>query len=228
MALRNNANAICEKPIVLNSWNLDALQEIEKETGKKVYTILQLRLHDAIKNLKKEVESAPKDKFYDIDLNYITSRGKWYFISWKGDIDKSGGIATNIGVHFFDMLTYIFGDVKKNIVHYSDNMKIAGFLELEKAKVRWFLSLDINDIPSEVRATGQQTYRSISVNNKEIEFSNGFNNLHTLSYEDILSGKGFRLTDASNSVNIVHQIRDTKPIGLKGDYHPFIKAAKIF
>ncbi len=223
MALRNNADAICEKPIVLNPWNLDALQAIEKETGRQVNTIFQLRLHESIIKLKKEIDEGPKDKIYDIDLSYITSRGHWYHISWKGDLEKSGGVATNIGVHFFDMLTYIFGSVKENIVHYSDKMKAAGFLELEKARVRWFLSLDINDVPEKVRATGQRTYRSITVNGKEIEFSGGFTDLHTLSYQNILKGKGFGLEDARQSINTVFQIRNTKPVGLRGDYHPFLK-----
>jgi UDP-N-acetyl-2-amino-2-deoxyglucuronate dehydrogenase len=223
MALRNDANAICEKPIVLNPWNLDALQEIEKETGKKVNTIFQLRLHQSIIELKKKVEEGPQDKKYDIDLSYITSRGHWYYISWKGDAEKSGGIATNIGVHFFDMLTYIFGGVKENIVHYSDKIKAAGFLELEKARVRWFLSLDINDVPVEVRNTGQRTYRSITVNGEEIEFSGGFTELHTTSYRNILEGNGFGLEDAKSSINTVFQIRNAQPVGLKGDFHPLAK-----
>lgn len=222
IALRNGTQAICEKPIVLNPWNLDALQVIEKETGKKVNTIFQLRLHESIIALKKKVDEGPKDKKYDIDLSYITSRGHWYHISWKGDSAKSGGIATNIGVHFFDMLTYVFGGVKENIVHYSDNMKTAGYLELEKARVRWFLSLDLDDVPQNIRATGQRTYRSITVNNKEIEFSGGFTELHTTSYKHILSGKGFGLEDARPSISAVFQIRNAAPVGLKGDYHPLV------
>ena len=223
MALRNNADAVCEKPIVLNPWNLDALQIIEQETGRKVFTIFQLRLHQAIAALKKEIEEGPADTVYDIDLSYVTSRGHWYFRSWKGNIEKSGGVATNIGVHFFDMLTYIFGGVKENIVHYRDSMKVAGYLELENARVRWFLSLDINDIPEKVRATGQRTYRSITVAGKEIEFSGGFTELHTTSYQKILAGKGFGLEDARRSINTVFQIRNANPVGLKGDYHPFLK-----
>jgi hypothetical protein len=155
-----------------------------------------------------------------IDLSYITSRGNWYFRSWKGNIDKSGGIATNIGVHFFDMLTYIFGEVQENIVHYTDPVKAAGFLELENARVRWFLSLDINDVPIEVRATGQRTYRSITIDGKEIEFSGGFTDLHTVSYQKILSGKGFGLEDAKSSINAVFHIRNAKTVGFKGNYHP--------
>jgi len=226
MALRNDADAICEKPIVLNPWNLDALQTIEKETGRKVNTIFQLRIHHSIIALKKEIEEGPADRVYDIDLSYITSRGHWYYISWKGDTERSGGIATNIGVHFFDMLTYIFGNVKENIVHYSDKMKAAGYLELEKARVRWFLSLDSNDVPVDVRATGQRTYRSITVNGKEIEFSGGFTDLHTVSYQKILSGEGFGLEDARPSINTVFQIRNSNPVGLRGDYHPLAHGLK--
>jgi UDP-N-acetyl-2-amino-2-deoxyglucuronate dehydrogenase len=226
MALRNQADAICEKPIVLNPWNLDALQEIEKETGKKVYTIFQLRLHESIIKLKKEIEEGPADKIYNIDLSYITSRGKWYYTSWKGESQKSGGVATNIGVHFFDMLTYIFGSVKENLIHYRDEMKVAGYLELERARVRWFLSLDIDDVPSDIRAAGQRTYRSIEVNGKEIEFSGGFTDLHTISYQKILSGDGFGLEEARQSINTVFHIRNTAPVGLKGDYHPLAKGLK--
>ncbi len=226
IALRNNADAICEKPIVLNPWNLDVLQELEKETGRKVNTIFQLRLHKSIIELKKEIESGHKDKIYDIDLSYITSRGNWYHQSWKGDIEKSGGVATNIGVHFFDMLTYLFGDVKENIVHYSDKIKTAGFLELQRARVRWFLSLDINDVPADIRATGQRTYRSIMINNKEIEFSGGFTDLHTVSYQKILTGEGYGLEEAKQSINTVFQIRNASPVGLKGDYHPLARGLK--
>jgi UDP-N-acetyl-2-amino-2-deoxyglucuronate dehydrogenase len=220
MALRNEAHAICEKPIVLNPWNIDALQNIEKETNKFVYTVLQLRLHPSIVKLKKEIESGPKDKVYDIDLSYITSRGNWYQISWKGDAEKSGGVATNIGVHFFDMLSYVYGEVKDNIVHYSDKSKAAGFLEFKKARVRWLLSIDSNDLPKEIRQNGQRTYRSITINKKEIEFSSGFTDLHTTSYEKILAGEGFRLEEARQSINTVFHIRNSVPIGLKGDYHP--------
>lgn len=220
MALRNEAHAICEKPIVLNPWNIDALQIIEKETGQNIYTILQLRLHPSIIALKKQVEEGPIDKVYDIDLSYITSRGRWYQISWKGDVSKSGGVATNIGVHFFDMLSYVFGEVKENIVHYSDSLKAAGFLELKKARVRWFLSIDEKDIPKKIRAAGQKTYRSIMINGKEIEFSNGFIDLHTSSYQNIIDGKGFSLEDSRRAINTAFHIRNSKPIGLRGDYHP--------
>ncbi len=221
-ALRHQADAICEKPIVLNPWNIDALQEIEKETGRKINTILQLRLHQSIVALKKEIETN-KDKIYDIDLTYITSRGKWYYYSWKGDIKKSGGIATNIGVHFFDMLTWIFGNVKNSTVHVSEENKAAGFLMLENARVRWFLSLDRNDLPDIAVQNGQTTYRSITIDGKELEFSGGFTELHTESYKKILAGEGFGLEDARNSIQTVFEIRNDSPIGLKGDYHPFLK-----
>jgi UDP-N-acetyl-2-amino-2-deoxyglucuronate dehydrogenase len=222
-ALRHGADAICEKPIVLNPWNVDALAEIEKETGRKVNTILQLRYHPSILALKKKVEQAPKDKIFDIDLTYITSRGRWYFISWKGDIQKSGGVATNIGVHFFDMLTWIFGDVQENIVHVSRPDKAAGYLGLKRARVRWFLSVDSADVPTEILTTGQRTYRSIVVEGDELEFSGGFTDLHTVTYQEILKGNGFGLADSKVSIQTVHHIRNATPIGLSGDYHPYCK-----
>lgn len=222
-ALKQNADAICEKPMVLNPWNVDALMEIEKETNRKVNNILQLRLHPSIIKLKNEVDNAPKDKIFDVDLTYFTSRGRWYFQSWKADIQKSGGIATNIGVHFYDMITWIFGGVKKNIVNISEATKTAGVLELEKARVRWFLSLDINDIPKNVRESGQTTYRSITVDGNEIEFSGGFTDLHTLSYIEILKGNGFGLADVKTAVQTVYEIRNATPIGLVGEYHPLLK-----
>jgi UDP-N-acetyl-2-amino-2-deoxyglucuronate dehydrogenase len=207
LALRNQAHAICEKPIVLNPWNVDALQEIEKESGKKIYTILQLRHHPAIMALKKKVEEGPQDKIYNVDLTYFTSRGRWYFISWKGDIAKSGGVATNIGVHFFDMLSWIFGKVIDVHVTNSQPDKVSGFLELERARVKWQLSLDVNDIPAELLQLGKRTYRSITVEGEEIEFSDGFADLHTVAYEKILAGEGYGLEAARNSINIVHKIR---------------------
>jgi UDP-N-acetyl-2-amino-2-deoxyglucuronate dehydrogenase len=223
-ALRHQAEAICEKPIVLNPWNVDALQEIENETGRKIYTILQLRLHPKIMELKEKIKNGPKDKIYDIDLTYVTSRGNWYFISWKGDIQKSGGVATNIGIHFFDMLGWIFGDTTKNIVHVSEPDKAAGYLELEHARVRWFLSIDYNDLPDSAKSSGKRTFRSIVIEGEEIEFSEGFGELHTTSYKEILEGKGFGLNDARQSVITAFTIRNSKPVGLVGDYHPFLKA----
>jgi UDP-N-acetyl-2-amino-2-deoxyglucuronate dehydrogenase len=222
-ALRQGADAICEKPLVLNPWNIDALSEIERETGRNVYNILQLRLHPVIKKLKEDIESGPKGKVYDIDLTYITSRGNWYDISWKGDLLKSGGIATNIGVHFFDMLTWIFGDVTENIVHVNDKHKAAGFLHLERARVRWFLSIDTNDLPQNIKEKCQRTYRSILINGSELEFSEGFTELHNKSYQQILSGHGFRLEEARKSIETVYYIRNSSPVGLKNDFHPFCK-----
>lgn len=210
LALRNGANAICEKPIVLNPWNVDALQEIEKESGKEIFTILQLRHHPSIIDLKKMVDEGPRDKIYNVDLKYMTSRGKWYFISWKGDVEKSGGVATNIGVHFFDMLGWIFGKAIDLHVTKSEADKVSGFLELERARVNWRLSLDVNDIPADIRQSGQRTYRSIQIEGKEIEFSGGFTDLHTVAYQHILEGKGFTLEDARNSIDIVSKIRKVK------------------
>jgi UDP-N-acetyl-2-amino-2-deoxyglucuronate dehydrogenase len=222
LALRNECHAVCEKPLVLNPWNVDPLKEIEAETGKNISVILQLRLHPTILELKKKVENGPKDKIYDIDLTYITSRGRWYFISWKGDIEKSGGVATNIGIHFFDMLTWIFGDVVENIVHHSDRYSVAGYLQLKQARVRWFLSLDYNNIPEKARTAGQRTYRSIRVEGEEMEFSDGFGDLHTEIYRKILAGEGFGVEDARPSINIVFDIRNAKPVGKSGEYHPFL------
>jgi UDP-N-acetyl-2-amino-2-deoxyglucuronate dehydrogenase len=222
-ALRQQADAICEKPIVLNPWNVEALQEIENETGKRIYTVLQLRLHPKIIELREKIKNGPKGKVYNIDMSYITSRGNWYAISWKGDIQKSGGVATNIGIHFFDMLSWIFGDAKQNIVHLSRPDKAAGYLELENARVRWFLSLDFNDIPEMVKNAGQRTYRSMSVDGEEIEFSEGFADLHTLTYKEILAGRGFGLKEARQSVQIAYTIRNSQAVGLQGDYHPTLK-----
>lgn len=222
-ALRHQAEAICEKPIVLNPWNIDALQEIEKETGRNIYTILQLRLHPKLIALREKIKNGPKGKMYDVDMSYITSRGNWYSISWKGDIQKSGGVATNIGIHFFDLLSWIFGDARKNIVHLSEPHKAGGYLELEKARVRWFLSLDYDDIPAAVRETGKRTFRSITVDGEEIEFSEGFTDLHTLTYKEILEGRGFGLKEARQSVETAYTIRNAKPVGLQGDYHPMLK-----
>lgn len=226
-ALRSGASAICEKPLVLNPWNIDALTEIEKEYNKKIHTILQLRLHPALIELKKKIDNTPSDVVHDLDLTYITSRGNWYFNSWKGDVHKSGGIATNIGIHFFDMLTWIFGNVKNTTVHLLSHNKAGGFLELEKARIRWFLSLDYKDLPASAVQKGNRTYRSIVMDKSEIEFSEGFADLHTKSYEEVLAGKGFGLKDAQSSVEIVYEIRNATPIGLKGDYHELCKKALI-
>jgi UDP-N-acetyl-2-amino-2-deoxyglucuronate dehydrogenase len=224
-AVRSDADAICEKPIVLNPWNIDALKVIEEETGKKVSTILQLRLHPALSELRGRIEAEPPDRIHDIDLTYITARGHWYATSWKGDVKKSGGVATNIGIHFFDMLTWIFGKVRENVVHISAPNKAAGFLGLGRARVRWFLSLDSDDIPVAIKERAGRTYRSIIIDGKEIEFSEGFGNLHTESYKQILAGRGFGLEDARPSVEVCYEIRNTRPVGLKGEFHPFLKKA---
>ena len=225
MALRRGADAICEKPLVTNPWNLDALQKMEKESGQRVWSILQLRLHKSIIDLKKKVEVAPKNKVFDIDLTYLTSRGNWYYTSWKGDTQKSGGIATNIGVHFYDMLSWIFGDVKENIVHVQTHDRASGYLEFERARVRWFLSINYELLPQEIKAKGQRTYRSITIEGEELEFSGGFTDLHTRVYEGVLEGNGYGLEDTRQAIEIVHDIRNSEPIGLKGEYHPFAKLA---
>jgi UDP-N-acetyl-2-amino-2-deoxyglucuronate dehydrogenase len=224
-ALRQGANAICEKPLVLNPWNIDALKQIEKETGNRIWNILQLRVHPSIIALKKKIDSGPKDKIYDVELTYLTSRGHWYYTSWKGDLSKSGGIATNIGVHFYDVLSWIFGDVKKNVVHLHTHDRASGYLELKNARVRWFLSINDQVLPKKKLEDGQRTYRSISIEGEELEFSGGFTDLHTLSYEKILNGNGYGIEDARQAIEIVHNIRNSEPIGLKGDYHPFAKKA---
>ena len=219
--LRYGANVICEKPLVLNPWNIDALKEIEQETGKKIYTILQLRLHESIIALKERVDNGPEDKVYELDLTYQTSRGTWYYASWQGDMQKSGGIATNIGVHFFDMLSWVFGKVKKNVVNIHTHDRAAGYLEFEKARVKWFLSINYDTIPENIREKGMRTYRSITINGEEIEFSQGFTDLHTISYADILGGGGFTLEFSRQAIEIVHEIRNSEAVGLVGDYHPF-------
>ncbi len=227
MALLNGADAICEKPLVLNPWNIDALSELEKETGHKIYNILQLRLHPAIIELKKKIEAGDPNKIYDVDLTYITSRGKWFHYSWKGDIAKSGGLATNIGIHFFDMLQYIFGKKKMLVVHHRDNHVVSGYLELEKARVRWFLSVDSEYLPDEIKAKGQTTYRSIQIAGDELEFTGGFTDLHTESYRNILAGNGFGLDQAKPSIEMVHFIRNAEVVTtMKDCEHPFISRIK--
>lgn len=221
--LRQGADVICEKPLVLNPWNIDALEEISQETGKKVYNILQLRLHPSVIALKEKVANAKPDKIFDVDLTYQTSRGHWYYTSWKGQSEKSGGIATNIGVHFYDMLQWIFGPVKQNKVHIHTHDRAAGYLEFEKARVRWFLSISYDTIAEKIRQSGARTYRSILIEGEEFEFSGGFTELHTRSYEEVLADNGFELKEAKPSIEIVQTIRNAEPLGLKGDYHPLAK-----
>lgn len=222
-AFRSGANAICEKPIVLNPWNLDGLQEIEEATGRTVYNILQLRLHPSLIALKEKVDASPKDRKFEVDLTYITSRGRWYLVSWKGDESKSGGIATNIGVHFFDMLFWIFGPLQRNEVHIYKPNKASGFLEYQNARVRWYLSIDAEDLPQTCKDSGQRTYRSITVDGDEIEFSGGFTDLHTLSYQHILDGGGFRIGEARTAIQIVHDIRTSKCVEAPSIVHPLAK-----
>jgi UDP-N-acetyl-2-amino-2-deoxyglucuronate dehydrogenase len=222
-ALRIGADAICEKPLVLNSWNADALKELEQETGRKVYNVLQLRLHPAIIALKERIAKEKAAKKYDIELTYITSRGLWYDVSWKGDIHKSGGIATNIGIHFFDMLLWIFGGLQKQVVHIATAKKMSGFFELERARVKWFLSLSREDLPLEAKISKKSTYRALSLNNEKFEFSDGFADLHTEVYRQVLAGNGFGIEDARPSIELAHEIRSAIPIGMKGDYHPLAK-----
>ncbi len=221
--LRHGASVICEKPLVLNPWNVEALSQLEKVTGKQVYNNLQLRVHPDIIALKEKVLAGDPNKIYDIDLTYITGRGKWYYTSWKGDLIKSGGIATNIGIHFFDMLIWIFGNMVDSTVHIHNHDRAAGFLQLKYARVRWFLSINENTIPENIIAKGQKTYRSMIMEKQELEFSDGFSDLHTKSYEAILSNTGFSLLEALPSINLVHKIRTQSPVGLKGEYHPFAK-----
>ena len=218
--LRLGADVICEKPLVLNPWNIDALQEIELETNKKVNTILQLRLHPKVQELRKKIQSENAPHKYEVDLVYITSRGKWYFTSWKGDLQKSGGIATNIGVHFYDLLGWLFGKVQQNIVHVQQHDRVAGYLEYEQARVRYFLSINEHTLPKELLDAGKKTFRSLQIGGEEFEFSEGFGDLHTVSYQEILKGNGFGLNESKQSIEIVHNIRNAQPVGLVGDYHP--------
>jgi len=205
--LRIGADVICEKPVVLNPWNIDAIEEIEKETGHHVFSILQLRLHPSIIALKEKIDAAPAGKKHDVNLQYITSRGHWYYASWKGDITKSGGIATNIGVHFFDMLMWIFGDVKENHVAEHSKSTASGKLELEKATVSWMLSIDADTLPEDVKAAGKRTFRNLSIDGDAFEFSDGFTELHTKSYNDIINGNGFPLSATKKAIDLVHKIR---------------------
>lgn len=222
-ALRIHADALCEKPLVLNPWNLDALEELEREFGRRVYSVLQLRLHPAIAQLRARVAAEPRDKVHDVDLTYITSRGPWYHVSWKGDASKSGGVGTNIGIHFFDMLAWVYGPMRAQQVHLSQPDKMAGWIELERARVRWFLSLDRRDLPEE--AAGKTTYRSLEVDGEAFEFSEGFTDLHTAVYREVLEGRGSGIAEARPSIELAHAIRTAAPVGAKGEYHPLVKTA---
>ncbi|MEL7447558.1 MAG: Gfo/Idh/MocA family oxidoreductase [Pseudomonadota bacterium] len=222
-ALRSGADAICEKPLVLNPWNLDGLAEMEQETGKRVWSILQLRLHPSIIALREKIQSGTKDTKHDVDLTYITSRGRWYFTSWKGANEKSGGIATNIGVHFFDMLHFVFGELQTNVLNYSAPGTAAGYLEYERARVRWFMSADEKNLPESAAAANKRTYRLVSVDGEAVEFSDGFTDLHTVSYQEVLAGRGFGIEENRNAIETVSALRGMEPVGLRGDYHPYLK-----
>jgi len=222
-ALRVGADAICEKPLVLNPWNIDALAEMENEFNQRIYTILQLRVHPSLVALKEKLEANPPKTKRDICLTYITSRGPWYLASWKGQIDRSGGLATNIGIHFFDLLIWLFGRVEMSEVHVSNATKIGGYIELVNARVQWFLSIDKNDLPTEIIQKGQPTFRSITVDGEEIEFSGGFTDLHTLVYKNTLEGRGFGLSDARPSIELVHKIRNAREAGINLNSHSFLR-----
>jgi len=225
-ALRVGCSAICEKPVVLNPWNIDALQELENESRGKIYTVLQLRVHPSISKLKAELEKEKTTRKKEVVLTYITSRGPWYLVSWKGQLEKSGGLATNIGIHFFDMLLWLFGGVQHKEVHFDSPMKTGGYIELEKARVKWFLSIDKKDLPEEAIRKGQPTFRSITIDNQELEFSGGFADLHTKVYRDVLDGGGFRLEDARPSIVLAHDIRNARPVGVNSTSHSFLSAFK--
>ena len=224
-ALNNGIHAISEKPLVLNPWVLEGLESLEKEMGKNVYNILQLRVHPSIIALREKILNGPKDKVYDVDLTYLTSRGTWYYTTWKAEESKSGGIATNIGVHFFDMLSWIFGDLKRNDCHLYEVDKAAGYLEFERARVRWFLSINPEMLPQEALDKGMRTFRSIKIDGDEFEFSEGFTDLHTLVYRDILNSKGYRVSDAKTAIEIVFALRHKTALGITPNSHPFCQKA---
>ena len=222
-ALRSEADAICEKPLVLNPWNLDGLHEIEAATGRRINCILQLRLHPAIIALRDKVARGSSSSKHEVDLTYITARGRWYLVSWKGDERRSGGIATNIGVHFYDMLHFVFGKVQDNHVHYYSDTRAAGYLEYERARVRWLLSIEAADLPRQARASGNLTFRSMIVDGEEIEFSGGFKDLHTQNYEQILADRGFGLEESRVAIETVAAIRSCKVDSNLHEQHPYLK-----
>ena len=222
LAMRVGADVICEKPLVINPWNLDSLEEIETETNQKVNTVLQLRVHPELMKLKQSLAEATSAKQHDVVLTYITSRGIWYHVSWKGQPEKSGGIATNIGVHFFDLLLWLFGPAGNVKLYHADNKRMSGFIELEHARVRWYLSVDVNDLPASVVESGKKTFRSITVDGQEIEFSEGFTDLHTRVYEETLAGRGFGISDARPSIELTHRIRTSPLSSLDTLAHPML------
>jgi UDP-N-acetyl-2-amino-2-deoxyglucuronate dehydrogenase len=221
-ALKNGIDVICEKPLVLSSKEIDTLKLYEEKYGAKVNSILQLRLHPSIIALREKVQNSPADEVFDVELTYMTSRGKWYLKSWKGVDEKSGGVATNVGVHFFDMLHFIFGDIKFNEVHYKDDQTVAGYLEYERARVKWFLSIDANNLPDNAIQGEKKTYRSIMIGNEELEFSGGFTDLHTQSYQNVLAGKGYGLEENRTAIETVESIRDQPVVANPEHYHPLM------
>lgn len=223
LAMRVGADVICEKPLVINPWNLDSLAEIEAETGRKVNNVLQLRLHPALLKLRETLQADKSGKQHDVVLTYIASRGIWYHMAWKGQQEKSGGVATNIGIHFFDMLLWLFGAAGDVKLYHSDNKRMSGYIELENARVRWFLSVDVNDLPDSARAEGKTTYRSITVDGEEIEFSGGFTDLHTRVYEETLAGRGFGIEDARPSIELTYRIRTSDIAPLDDMTHPKLR-----
>ena len=223
LALRVGADVICEKPLVINPWNLDQLEQIEAETGHRIFNVLQLRVHPNLIKLREQIQQKPSNLPHEVVLSYITSRGNWYHTSWKGEPNKSGGVATNIGIHFFDLLMWLFGEVGDVKVFHDDPKRMSGFIELENARVRWFLSVDKNDLPDEVVKNGQTTYRSITVDGEEIEFSGGFGDLHTKVYEQTLAGNGFTIAEARPSITLVHRIRTTEITQPNDLAHPLLK-----
>lgn len=227
-ALRIGADAICEKPLVLSPWNCDALEELEGEYGRKIYSVLQLRHHPALIAIKQRLETEPASKKHEINLTYCTSRGLWYQTSWKGNVERSGGLATNIGIHFFDMLIWLFGRVEQSELHFSNSMNVSGVLELQRARVKWFLSTDRSCLPADVVAAGGTTYRSITIDGEEIEFTGGFTELHTRVYEEALAGRGFGLADTRPSIQLAYDIRHAVPTGVCAESHPFLRRQPFF
>jgi UDP-N-acetyl-2-amino-2-deoxyglucuronate dehydrogenase len=222
LALRVSAHAICEKPLVINPWNLDQLKQIEDEHQRRIYTVLQLRLHPQLLDLKEKIDREPATDKHDVSLAYITRRGQWYDASWKGDIARSGGVSMNIGIHFFDMLLWLYGKVERTEVHVRDDRRMAGWIELERARVRWFLSIDEQDLPAGIREQGGFAHRSITADGQEIDMSKGFADLHTRVYEDILAGRGFGIDDARAAIDLVYHIRNDTIVDSAANAHPLL------
>lgn len=223
LGLRVGADVICEKPLVINPWNLDLLRELEAETGRRIYTVLQLRTHAKLIALRERLRAERPGKAHDVVLTYVTARGAWYDVSWKGSIEKSGGIPTNIGIHFFDLLVWLFGDVESQEVHLKQPRRMAGAIALERARVRWFLSVDARDLPFSPEPGGRATFRSITVDGEEVEFSEGFSDLHTVVYREVLAGRGFGLDDVRPSIDLAHRMRTQEPVSPGPDAHPRLR-----